>query len=220
LKKLALHLRNDKSLSVSSIQTASKFLVHKRSIYSTASLSTAEIYAIDPTGAQFGHTLPVMPWREYVQKRVGCITRETGFGVMTQMLKNPTIFLPTLESQELSKAFASQITDWAEVYGGKLSGVLVGTESAFEIAMYALVDKVEQHFKGYLATMYTPEKCFMRGIAIARVKESALTNPSANGDLNLKALKYIVDEMEEKIGSDNTEIDSHLHAIACLYNQV
>ena len=91
-------------------------------------MENGEVWAVDTTGAQYGHHEVIYRWDDYQQERCERITEQRHFGCLRQA---PETFL---QRRTLVEAIDNQISSRAELYGVQLNSVLEGSHAQFQTA--------------------------------------------------------------------------------------
>ncbi len=91
-------------------------------------MENGETWAVDITGAQYGHHEVLYRWDDYRRERCERITEQRHFGYLRQA---PETFL---QKRTLVEAIDSQISARAELFGVQLNNVLKGSHAKFRAA--------------------------------------------------------------------------------------
>lgn len=132
-------------------------------------LKSGEMWAVDTTGAQFGHAHPLCPWDDFKRHWSGKINREYDFGYIRSQAYQSCARFPTrysvaqtMEKRELTKALEEGIPALAREQGGKLNAILKGPNAAFEQAKGRFLDQLEDHLRASMTKLYAPEQITRR----------------------------------------------------------
>lgn len=125
-------------------------------VYRVVLRGSGEIWAVDPTGKQYGYSEVTYGWNEL--DRCGWTINQVG-----PVGTNPwaIVQMETIEKKELSDAINKNIPLWAKKHGGgkgNISGILKGSDAAFGEVERKFLGEVEDTIKGYMARYNLPEE--------------------------------------------------------------
>lgn len=121
-------------------------------------------YVLDITGAQYGYDLPVVPWDEYLQKRVAKIERTHHFGFNHDLIHSrfQRFWRPQMRhssvnvslAQQKHIAMRAQVMDnavrvWFESGNMRLSELLKKDHRAFQVHSKALILHIDNALRTY-----------------------------------------------------------------------
>ncbi|OJJ29988.1 hypothetical protein ASPWEDRAFT_73356 [Aspergillus wentii DTO 134E9] len=139
-------------------------------------LKNGEVWVVDITGAQYGYPDPLCVWSDYEHHRITKVTEVLEFGSFRYDLypDHSSTFLKEWISQrvqrlELTEALEKQIPEWGRVYGGRLDGILKGSDEVFSQAKDEFLGLLDVFIKDTLAGMYTPERVAKRWLEVGRL---------------------------------------------------
>ncbi|MCJ1394153.1 hypothetical protein MMC18_007031 [Xylographa bjoerkii] len=154
-------------------------------------LKNGEIWAVDTTGAQYGYTDPISPWRDFEQHRSGKIIREHEFGYIRHQaypshkrFPMRQMVVQKIEKQELAEALEVQIPALAREHGGKLNAILRGSDAAFKQAKDRFLDQLEAHIRRSMTKLYAPEQITRRNKEVERQLSQNMANPDRQKELD------------------------------------
>ena len=132
-------------------------------------LKNGEVWAVDTTGAQYGHPDPLCPWPDFEQRRSCKVIRECEFGYIRHQVYQSYGMFPVrhmivqkTEKQEISEALEGKIPALARECGGKLNAILRGSDAAFEQARDRFLCQLEDHLKASMTKLYAPDQIARR----------------------------------------------------------
>lgn len=153
-------------------------------------LKNGEIWAVDPTGAQYGNADSPCPWHDYAQRWAIEINRECEFGYIRNqaytsygMFPQRHMIAQTMEKQELTKLLEEKIPLLAREHGGKLNAMLAGSDAIFRQAKERFLDMLGNHLKVSLDKLYSPDRIARRNKEIERQLSKNMADPERQKSL-------------------------------------
>lgn len=151
-------------------------------------LKNGEIWAVDPTGAQYGYADPLCPWHVFERRSLVKIIRETALGYIGQkvyqsregMFPVRQMMAQKLEKWELNKALEESIPQLARDHGGKLKPILSGSDAVFKQAKHKFIDQFEDHVKASVTNLYAPEQITSRNKIIECQLSQSMADPNSH----------------------------------------
>jgi hypothetical protein len=157
-------------------------------------LKNGEVWAVDPSGAQHGHTDPLCPWHDFERQRSSKITDKYEFGYIRYQLYQSygtfaerLMVVQSVEKLGLTKALEENIPALAREHKGELNTILKGSDAAFNQAKIKFLDQFEDCVKASMAKLYAPEQIARRNEEIKRQLSLNMADPY--GQEKLKCLR-------------------------------
>ena len=125
-------------------------------------LKNGEIWAVDPTVAQFGIQTPSFPWLELEQRLSAVVEVEEGFHAAIDDLwedKDPRNDEIVLGQVEERRVICMEIERWidgcAKEVGGHLNAILEGSDATFAREQQRFSAYVEQFMGAFMSDHYS-----------------------------------------------------------------
>ncbi|OJJ35841.1 hypothetical protein ASPWEDRAFT_183849 [Aspergillus wentii DTO 134E9] len=139
-------------------------------------LLNGEVWAIDPSGAQYGYHGALYPWSELAAHRVGKAKHEFHFGYFRDTFRlQYGLFRRTqndvselTEQLDLAMAIEGKIDVLVKPYAGKLKTILKGSDAAFGKAKAEFLGRLEAVIVTSLDEIYQPERIVRRTKEVQR----------------------------------------------------
>ncbi|KAB8278165.1 hypothetical protein BDV30DRAFT_234111 [Aspergillus minisclerotigenes] len=149
-------------------------------------LNNGEIWAINPSGAQYGFSQCLSPWREFENTRLISIHREANLGYhrveirrSCYHLKDRCTVIWWAELFDLAAALEEKIPTLSSSHGGNLKLILQGSEAVFQNAKNELLDKLGNCVNLCLDKTFAPQSIAMRSqlVDIRMALEKSTSHP-------------------------------------------
>jgi hypothetical protein len=128
-------------------------------------LKNGDVWAVDPSGAQFGYTNPLSAWHNYQRHRLSKVNTVVEFGHISRYLFNTTANLyespgecesTDWVAQRVEKRTLAKMID--EIISAQdLSNMLTGSDGVFESAKGRFLERLEGHVKSAMERLYSRE---------------------------------------------------------------
>lgn len=118
-------------------------------------LKNGESYAIDITGAQYGHYDAVIPWDLYVKSRVDRIEKMNplrNIGECKKRISKKSKGRARTQEEQFAEVFVSAAKSWQVQYG-PFEAMLKTKEENFKRKQAGLLDCIEEAVKGHKKEM-------------------------------------------------------------------
>ncbi|PIG79171.1 hypothetical protein AARAC_008520 [Aspergillus arachidicola] len=128
-------------------------------------LKSGEIWAMDPSGAQYGFSECLYTWSDFEKYRLGKVHFENSLGYHRgKMSRFNGYGLDVLDMEllDLTLALEEKIPALANVYGGKLKLILQGSDATFQKAKNELLGQLSICVNRCLDEIYAPERVAKR----------------------------------------------------------
>ena len=148
-------------------------------------LRQGEVWAIDPTGAQFGYYEPLCSWKSF-QQRISKVNRVTELGyirhkVFYNFAKYPVEIMVSRQAEQ--KDLVEKLEEWflarVTLDSGRLNVVLQEPEATFELAKHEFLEQLDSHVKRSLVGMCTPVEIAKRKERVDAQLARNLADPSS-----------------------------------------
>ncbi|KAF9733737.1 set domain-containing protein 5 [Paraphaeosphaeria minitans] len=163
-------------------------------------LTQGEVWAIDPTGAQFGYYEPLCSWGSF-QQRISKVNRVMELGyirhkVFYNFAKHSVEFM--VSRQAAQEDMVKKLEEWflarEELHSGRFNGILQEPEATFESAKHEFLKQLDSHVKRSLTGIYTPAETAKRKKKVdARLAQNP-ADPSSRKEFQ-EYLKFVVTAM-------------------------
>ncbi|KAK6828783.1 hypothetical protein RU639_003699 [Aspergillus parasiticus] len=128
-------------------------------------LKSGEIWAMDPSGAQYGFSECLYTWSDFEKYRLGKVHFANSLGYHRGEMSRFNGYgldVSDMELLELTSALDEKIPALANVYGGKLKLILQGSDATFQKAKNELLDQLSICVNRCLDEIYAPERVAKR----------------------------------------------------------
>lgn len=149
-------------------------------------LGNGDVWALDPTCAQFGHSSPLQPWHDFLWYRATKINNEYDFGYMRspEFNKNTSytdrfMLAHETEKLELAGLIDGKIPELASKYNGKLENILKGSDATFAKAKDVFLAQLDVYLSIFMIEMYTPEQIARRANVVEAQFSLIMKDPDA-----------------------------------------
>lgn len=166
-------------------------------------LKQGEVWAIDPTGAQFGYYEPLCSWRNFHQ-RISKVDRVNELGyirhkVFYNHMKYPirSMVSQQAEKEELVKTLEDWLPVWVTLHSGKFNTILQGPEATFESTKHGFLEQLSAHVKKSLARMYIPAEIAKRTKEVEARLAQNQADPTSLSEF-LESLKFLASAMDNQ----------------------
>ena len=128
---------------------------------------------MDTTGVQYGYPGPLCPWPGFEQSRSCKVVKDSELGAIRQRAFEIKAMMPVrhvvaqmTEKRELAAAIEELIPPLAQAFGGKLSAILMGSDTTSQRAVGIILDQLETHLRVSMTKLYTPDQIAKRNQSI------------------------------------------------------
>jgi hypothetical protein len=145
-------------------------------------LRQGEVWAIDPTGAQFGYYEPLCSWRSF-QQWISKVNRVVELGYIRHKVFHNFANYPVeimVSRQAEQKDLVEIFEEWFLArHSGRLNVVLQESEVTFELTKHEFLEQLDSHVKGSLVGMCTPVEIAKRKEKVDAQLARNLANPAS-----------------------------------------
>lgn len=163
-------------------------------------LRQGEVWAIDPTGAQFGYYEPLCSWETF-QQRFSKVNRVSELGyirhkVFYNFAKHPVEFMVSRQAaqEDMVKSLEGWFLARKDLHGGRFNIVLQEPEAIFKSTKHEFLKQLDSHLKVSLTKIYTPTEIAKRKEKVDARLAQNLADPSRQKEFQ-EYLKYVVTAM-------------------------
>lgn len=147
-------------------------------------LKNGDVWAVDPTAAQFGYPSPLWPFHDLVKNRSTEVNEGEGLGHIRFITykgrghdPHRYFIAKKLAQEELAALIDAKIPQLAQGLGGKLGNILKGSDAAFEKAKEVLLTQLGDWIKASLLHLYLPTQILKR----AQMIEAKISKDKEDG---------------------------------------
>ncbi|KAE8378074.1 hypothetical protein BDV26DRAFT_292553 [Aspergillus bertholletiae] len=136
-------------------------------------LKNGEVWAFDPSGAQYGFSEYLCPWADYAKQRLGGVHHEANLGYYRSEMRRcyyhcdaRYLTIWRMELVDLASALEEKIAILLQAYGGSLQSLLRGSDAMFERAKDELLNQLAICVDLCVDETYNPERVTTRSLLV------------------------------------------------------